>query len=118
MRRRRTRRLRSRARAAAVCLCALLLAVTAGGSAADEAAPPARVEAGRALYTQNCSPSHGARMADPQGAFDLRTFPHEQHDRFVSSVRNGKNNMPPWGDLLTAEDIESLWAYVTAGERK
>ncbi len=56
-------------------------------------------------------------MADPQGAFDLRTFPRDQKRRFVTSVMNGKNNMPPWGDLLTPEDIEALWAYVMAGEK-
>jgi len=24
--------------------------------------------------------------------------------------------MPPWGDLLSTADVESLWAYVMAGE--
>jgi mono/diheme cytochrome c family protein len=78
----------------------------------------ARTAAGRAIYEQNCSPCHGARMADPQGAFDLRTFPPDQHERFVHSVKAGKNNMPPWGDLFTDEQIESLWSYVVAGERR
>ena len=27
------------------------------------------------------------------------------------SVTNGKNNMPPWGDVLKPNDIEALWAY-------
>jgi hypothetical protein len=56
-------------------------------------------------------------MADPQGAFDLRTFPHDQHSRFVSSVTNGKNSMPPWGGLLKPGEIGDLWAYVVAGEK-
>jgi len=56
-------------------------------------------------------------MADPQGAFDLRKFPHEDKARFVTSVTRGKQNMPPWGDLLKPEDIDALWAYVVAGER-
>jgi hypothetical protein len=47
-----------------------------------------------------------------------RTFPPDEHERFVSSVTHGKNQMPPWGDLLDANDIESLWAYVMAGERR
>ena len=57
-------------------------------------------------------------MADPQGAFDLRTFPHGEHDRFVTSVKRGKNSMPPWGDLFTDEQIESLWAYVVSGGKR
>ena len=57
-------------------------------------------------------------MQNPESAFDLRGFPPDQHERFVSSVTRGKNQMPPWGDLLNAEEIESLWAYVMAGESK
>jgi mono/diheme cytochrome c family protein len=56
-------------------------------------------------------------MREPQGAFDLREFPHDAHERFVSSVTHGKNQMPPWGDLLKPGQIEALWAYVVAGER-
>ena len=57
-------------------------------------------------------------MQDPESAFDLRTFPPDEHDRFVRSVTNGKNQMPPWGDLLKSDDIEAVWAYVTMGEKK
>ena len=77
-----------------------------------------QVRAGAAIFARNCSPCHGARMADPQGAFDLRTFPHDQHTRFVGSVTEGKNSMPPWRGLLKPEEIEALWAYVVAGERR
>jgi hypothetical protein len=31
-------------------------------------------------------------------------------------VTRGKNQMPPWGDLLTSDEVEALWAYVVAGE--
>jgi mono/diheme cytochrome c family protein len=72
---------------------------------------------GADLYARNCSPCHGAHMDDPNGAFDLRTFPPGEHDRFVNSVTNGKNSMPPWGGLLKPTDIEALWAYVMAGEK-
>jgi mono/diheme cytochrome c family protein len=75
------------------------------------------ISAGAAIFARNCSPCHGAHMADSEGAFDLRTFPHDQHARFVNSVTNGKNSMPPWGGLLKPEEIEDLWAYVVAGEK-
>jgi mono/diheme cytochrome c family protein len=86
--------------------------------AAAEDFPPERIKAGASIFSRNCSPCHGTRMQNPEAAFDLRTFPPDEHERFVSSVTHGKNQMPPWGDLLKAEDIESLWAYVMAGERK
>jgi mono/diheme cytochrome c family protein len=79
--------------------------------------PQPQIEAGAKIFARNCSPCHGARMRDPEGAFDLRKFPHDAHDRFVTSVTHGRNQMPPWGDLLKPEEIEALWAYVVAGEK-
>ena len=94
----------------------ILLALAAGAmpAAAQDPAPEA-VQAGSKIFAQTCAPCHGARMRDPEGAFDLRTFPRGQHDRFVRSVTNGKNGMPPWGALLSPEEIERLWAYVSTG---
>jgi mono/diheme cytochrome c family protein len=98
-----------------------VFALVGATAAAQKPKPPKfsakQVTAGAAIFARNCSPCHGAHMADPQGAFDLRTFPHDQHSRFVSSVTNGKNSMPPWGGLLKPEEIEDLWAYVVAGEK-
>jgi len=85
---------------------------------AQENFPPETIKQGSGIYSQNCAPCHGPRMADPQGAFNLRTFPPDQKGRFINSVTNGKNSMPPWGGLFNAAEIESLWAYVLAGEKK
>lgn len=82
------------------------------------AVTPEQVKRGSALYAQHCAPCHGPQMKDPEGAFDLRTFPREQHERFTTSVVKGKGSMPPWGDLLKRDDVEALWAYVVAGEKK
>jgi mono/diheme cytochrome c family protein len=57
-------------------------------------------------------------MLDPQGPADLRKFPPDEKNRFVTSVTKGKNQMPPWGDLFKADEIEALWAYVMAGEKQ
>jgi mono/diheme cytochrome c family protein len=87
-----------------------------GATASAEEFAPERIRTGAAIYSRNCSPCHGSRMQNPDSAFDLRKFPLDQHERFVSSVTRGKNQMPPWGDLLSAADVEALWAYVMAGE--
>jgi mono/diheme cytochrome c family protein len=79
--------------------------------------PPGQISAGAEIFERNCSPCHGPRMRDPESAFDLRKFPRNQHERFINSVTRGKNQMPPWGDMLKADEIEALWAYVLAGER-
>jgi mono/diheme cytochrome c family protein len=79
---------------------------------------PEQIKMGSEIYAQTCAPCHGPRMADPEGAFDLRTFPHDQKSRFVNSVTNGKASMPPWGGLLKPDDIEALWAYaLTVGKK-
>ena len=48
------------------------------GAAAAQAPQPEQIQRGAAVYERNCSPCHGARMQDPQGAFDLRKFPQDQ----------------------------------------
>ncbi len=88
------------------------------GQTQGQSFPPQQIATGAEIFARNCSPCHGPRMQDPESAFDLRTFPPGEHDRFVRSVTNGKNQMPPWGDLLKADDIDALWAYVTIGEKK
>jgi mono/diheme cytochrome c family protein len=94
----------------------IAIAALTAGAAAQEF-PPQQIEAGAKIFARNCSPCHGAHMRDPEGAFDLRKFPHDAHDRFVASVSHGKGQMPPWGDLLKPEEIEALWSYVMAGEK-
>ena len=91
---------------------AALLAIACAPALAQQAAPEEQRKAGAELYARNCSPCHGARMLDPQGAFDLRAFPRSERERFMNSVRRGKNQMPAWGDLLKPEDLDALWAYV------
>jgi len=102
-----------------VALALASLALTCAPAAAQQgqAFAPEQIRKGAGIYAQNCSTCHGARMADPQAAFDLRKFPRDEKSRFVHSVSKGKNAMPPWGDLLQGDDIDALWAYVMAGEK-
>jgi mono/diheme cytochrome c family protein len=101
--------------------CAGVLAFFLCGAVAPQALgqdfAPEQIRKGADIYAQNCSACHGARMLDPNSAFDLKTFPAGEKNRFINSVTRGKNQMPPWGDLLQPADIEALWAYVRAGER-
>jgi mono/diheme cytochrome c family protein len=99
----------------AMLVLALALALRAPAGA--EEFTPERIKRGAEIYERNCSPCHGPRLIGDESAFDLRTFPHDQRDRFVNSVTRGKNSMPPWGDLLKPDDIAALWAYVVTGER-
>jgi mono/diheme cytochrome c family protein len=99
-----------------VYVVAAVWAMMSSQANAQEFAPE-QISKGAAIYGQNCAPCHGARMMDPEAAFDLRKFSPGEKSRFVRSVTKGVNAMPPWGDLLKDDDIEALWAYVRAGER-
>jgi mono/diheme cytochrome c family protein len=95
-------------------MAALSSASAAAGQSAQDSV---QVRLGAEIFERNCAPCHGPRMQDPESAFDLRKFPRDQHERFVNSVTRGKNQMPPWGDMLKPDDIEALWAYVLTGGR-
>ena len=97
-----------------IILVGSLLAIAVPASAQD-ALKSEQVKTGSEAYARHSAACHGPRMADPEGAPDLRKFPRDQRERFLTSVSKGKNSMPPWGDLLKQDEIEALWAYVTTG---
>ncbi len=76
---------------------------------------PAQIDLGKQTYAQNCSHCHGPNMVNGGTITpDLRTFPNDW-TRFVTTVKHGKNGrMPPWGDLLSEEQIADIWAYVSS----
>lgn len=89
---------------------AILLALPSRAAAED-----ADVRRGAKLYENNCSTCHGDDLQNNSGiAFDLRRLKADEHPRFVNSVLHGKNAMPSWDGKLTADQIESLWAYIRA----
>ncbi len=95
----------------------LVLLGTSAGAQSPEFSPD-KIKAGSDIYATYCTPCHGAQMQYPGGSFDLRTFPPDKFARFEAAVTKGKNNMPPWGEVLQPGELEALWAYVMAGEKK
>jgi mono/diheme cytochrome c family protein len=95
----------------------LFLALAAGLPAPAAGAPAAdakRIAQGKALYADHCSHCHGFGLVNPGNVVpDLREFPAGDEERFVDTVTNGKNNrMPPWGDVISTDEIEEIWAYI------
>src|SRR6267378_253004 len=101
---------------------AIALAFACAGAVAQDAGgkpfASEQIRKGSALYETHCQTCHGRRLANPEWAKDLRKFPPEDHARFVDTVTYGVRNMPPWGDLLKPDDVDALWAYVVAGEKR
>ncbi|MGY4622523.1 c-type cytochrome [Bradyrhizobium sp. USDA 4486] len=96
----------------------LTVALAATVRAADDATGnplQAQIDHGKSTYASKCSHCHGPNMMN-SGTItpDLRAFPDDK-TRFVSTVKNGKNNkMPPWGDILSDDEIGDLWAFVSS----
>ncbi len=89
----------------------LTLALFAGPAFAQDAHP--ELDAGLEAYEFFCSKCHGKDMVNPgTSSFDLRTFPQDDKDRFVTSVMDGRGAMPAWGDVIYPEELEALWVYV------
>lgn len=96
----------------------LTVALAATVRAADDAtgnSVQAQIDYGKSTYASKCSHCHGPNMMN-SGTItpDLRAFPDDQ-TRFVTTVKNGKNNkMPPWADILSDDEIGNLWAFVSS----
>ena len=82
-------------------------AQSAGRFSTDE------IERGRLQFERTCAQCHGRNMINSgTTSYDLRRFPTDDADRFITSVTDGKGNMPAFRDALTGEQIRVLWAYV------
>src|SRR5215207_10851346 len=69
---------------------------------------------GERLYADYCSSCHGEELRNTSGGvtYDLRRMKPGDHERFVSVVLNGKNQMPPWRGALEPDQIEAIWRYM------
>ena len=92
------------------------LALAAGATLAQPAAPATvadEVNDGKRLYTSYCTRCHGVNLVSSGGAFfDLRTFPRDDKERFMRSVKEGKRAMPAWGGIIKPPEMEAIWAYI------
>ena len=99
-------------------LFAVVALLVSEGLQAQSADNSELVAKGRQIYALSCSRCHGPNMVSVGTvAFDLRRFPLDQKDRFVNSVKNGLRVMPAWGEILSPEQIEALWVYVSSAPR-
>jgi mono/diheme cytochrome c family protein len=82
---------------------------------ADDAAPDQdKIAAGENAYNTRCAVCHGDDLVNSGQTFDLRRLKADERPRFDYSVRNGKNQMPPWKGVLSDDEIDQLWHYIRA----
>lgn len=104
---------------AAAYVAAVMMAIaqmsTQAAAQQQTAADQAQIDQGKITFAQKCSHCHGPNMVNPGTVTpDLRRFPDDR-ERFFTTVKQGKNGrMPPWGDLLSDDQIADLWAYMSS----
>jgi len=74
------------------------------------------IKEGEETYADNCATCHGEQPNNTSNGvtFDLRKLKPDEHSRFVNSVLNGKNQMPPWRGVLQNDQIDDIWDYIRA----
>jgi len=72
----------------------------------------AKISAGAEVYAERCAACHGERLRVTGGALDLLKLRPDERERFDKAVNDGKGQMPPWGGVLSSEEIDQLWAYI------
>jgi mono/diheme cytochrome c family protein len=72
----------------------------------------AKIEAGAEVYDMHCATCHGERLRNTGAAFDLLQLKPNERARFDEAVKDGKGQMPPWAGVLSAEEIDQIWAYI------
>jgi len=98
---------RTLALAATMSLAGVAYAGTAAGDTA-------KIAAGETVYNTYCATCHGDDLVNTGQTFDLRALRADEWPRFEDSVLNGKNQMPPWKGVLSAQQLDQLWHYIRA----
>jgi mono/diheme cytochrome c family protein len=91
---------------------AALVVTLAVVASAAQAQDKAKIARGETTYNTYCQVCHGEELVSTGQIFDLRRLTPEDRSRFENSVRNGKNQMPPWGTVLDSAQIDAIWTYI------
>jgi mono/diheme cytochrome c family protein len=98
-----------------IAVAFLAVGWSASYALAEDAAPDQdKIAAGETVYNTRCAVCHGDELVNSGQTFDLRRLKADERPRFDNSVRNGKNQMPPWKGVLSDDEIDQLWHYIRA----
>jgi quinohemoprotein ethanol dehydrogenase len=84
-------------------------------------ATAAQLENGKYMYTATCMVCHGALVVSGGVVPDLRRLTTEKHSIFQQIVFDGvihTAGMPRMGDLVTAQDVRDIQAYIAQRARE
>jgi mono/diheme cytochrome c family protein len=97
---------------AVLALIIVVVSIAPISAQGADAQDDAKIAVGENVYNTYCATCHGDNLVNTGQTFDLRRLRADERPRFENSVRNGKNQMPPWRGVLNDEQIDQLWRYI------
>jgi mono/diheme cytochrome c family protein len=103
--------------------CALFLFMGSCGPAESASGYSGASEGGQqpdaeALYAQRCATCHGMNGGMRMGGAARLVESSVSRDEVIAQIRYGRGAMPPFGEVLSAEQIEALADYSIAFRTK
>ena len=92
--------------------CGVLVWLATATFAQEPLPDKAKIEAGETVYSTYCAPCHGDQLVSTGQFPNLRRLTPSDRAKFASTVRDGRNQMPPWRGALSDEQIDQIWAYI------
>lgn len=93
----------------------MMVAAMLGAATPALAQDAAAIAAGEQLYDENCAACHGEKLRSSGAIPDLREL--RDRARFDKMVREGRGQMPAWQGVLSDQEIDQIWAYISAHAR-
>jgi mono/diheme cytochrome c family protein len=84
----------------------VLAAAVTNAAAQDQAANGERV------YEEHCQSCHGEKLRNAGAIPDLRELGESDRAKFDKMVLEGRGQMPAWQGVVSAQELDQLWAYV------
>jgi mono/diheme cytochrome c family protein len=88
-------------------IASVMLSAAAAG-AQDAMADKPTVEAGETVYNTCCAVCHGDGLMSTGQFPNLRRLTANDRAKFDTTVRNGRNQIPPWKDVLSNTEIDEV----------
>ncbi len=98
----------------AIGLGSVIWLMPAASAQEKTAADKAKITAGETVYNTNCAICHGDNLVSSGQFPNLRRLTADDRAKFDTTVRNGRNQMPPWKDVLSDAEIDQIWHYIRA----
>lgn len=99
--------------AAVLSLALLVLSATGAGAQSVEDSID-QVDAGQVVFAANCAGCHSLDGTGSDRGRPLIGIASQEADRSVhfASIKDGKGNMPPFGDALSDDEIDAVTSYL------